>query len=277
MALPGDRENEAIHEIIRFHEAYRHVAYSTIEAKFLSYCHYIHYRNYEVLAHEMKAMAGGSPVFDLGCGGGALGHFFKAGTYVGLEIELNRILTASLKRDHIFILGDVLRLPFKANAIKAFVSVGALEHTADFDRAIKEMGRVVSGNGYISVPARDTFTFVEDPVNYIRLKRNLPPVEFGVFGFGHLNMLDKDGWRDLIAAHDFEIKREGFEKRLRGAQLTALSLLILFHKKRFENLPVGFLSRATYRKIEIIYDLIRKFDIWIPEKNLVAEFYVQKK
>lgn len=276
VALPKhiiEKENP-IAKIKDFQNKHKNVKSSTIEMKYLTYKHYVRFRNYGLISKKLDKKDNRSIIYDLGCGGGAFSKYYDTGSYIGLEIELKRLLVASLNRKNIYILGDILHLPFKNNSISKFVCCSVIEHTPDFSLALMNLRRVSSGIGYIAIPARDTFNFFDDPINFTRLLIGKKPIEFGAFAYGHMGMLKWKEWEKLIAKHHFNILETTTEKIPIIAQFIALLVNCVFFKKNFSDLPVGFVAYSRFKRISILWKLIRKLDFSVFSKYQTTEFYV---
>ena len=278
IALPKDRikEENSIERIREFINKNHNEDEEFIEGKYLNYSHYLRYKHYKEVINELDRIEKDTILFDIGCGGGAMSKYSK-GKYIGLEREINRLLVASLNKKHIFILGDILHLPLRTASIKKFISFAVIEHTLDFNLAIQNLKRVASKVGFIAVPARDRFNFLDDPVNYIRLKNNQVPVYFGVFAFGHMGMLDYLGWRGLLIRKGFEIFKEGTEKKTIISQCLNLILYILFYKRKFNDVPVGIITYRKFKYIARLWEIVKKFDFCLFKQHMTVEFFVRRR
>jgi ubiquinone/menaquinone biosynthesis C-methylase UbiE len=99
----------------------------------------------------------GAVVLEVGCGRGAgaeliLGEFYPAVLQaMDLDIEMIRkardYLTRESRKRISFYAGDVLRLPYKDEALDAIFGFGVLHHIPDWQSALLEIARVLETGG----------------------------------------------------------------------------------------------------------------------------------
>jgi len=104
----------------------------------------------EVLRHLPE----GAYVLDLGSRAGS----FDAGCYPVVTIKTD--LDAPDEAVPNFVRSDAARLPFATGAFSAVISNHSLEHFADLEASLREIGRVIRKDGqlYIAVPDSSTLT-----------------------------------------------------------------------------------------------------------------------
>ena len=92
-------------------------------------------------------------VLDVGCGTGRFSAALKAAgaTVVGLDIDPGMIALASQRIGGPLVVGDALRLPFRAGCFDTTIAVTALEFLADPPGAIRELARVTRIGGRVVV------------------------------------------------------------------------------------------------------------------------------
>ncbi len=105
---------------------------------------------HEVLRHLPE----GARVLDLGCRDGS----FDARGYSLVTIRADLDAPADVVPN--FVQSDAARLPFAAESFSAVISNHSLEHFADLDASLREIGRVIGKDGslYIAVPDSSTLT-----------------------------------------------------------------------------------------------------------------------
>lgn len=106
---------------------------------------------HEILRHLSR----NSRVLDLGSGPGS----FDADTFPFLTVRLDSDLPRPLPRG-CFVLASAAALPFRENTFDALICNHSLEHFADLDAALSEIGRTVRRDGavYVAVPDSTTLT-----------------------------------------------------------------------------------------------------------------------
>jgi SAM-dependent methyltransferase len=99
----------------------------------------------------LRNLPTGARVLDLGCRDGS----FPRSAYPRL-----RVTALDLEPGAAQVQGDAGRLPFRDAAFDAVIANHSLEHMADLEQVLAEMGRVVRPGGgiYISVPDASTFS-----------------------------------------------------------------------------------------------------------------------
>ncbi|HWR52644.1 MAG TPA: class I SAM-dependent methyltransferase [Bryobacteraceae bacterium] len=103
---------------------------------------------YEILRH----LPASARVLDIGCRFGSFDASEFPFTTVRLDLEPGRFVN--------FVQADAAALPFPAHSFDAVIANHSLEHFAELDRALAEIGRVVKPAGalFVAVPDASTFT-----------------------------------------------------------------------------------------------------------------------
>jgi len=232
----------------------------TIEWKYLSYGKVISALRVVELLKEHFAET--DTVYDLGCGAGGLSHFIEH--YVGLDQLRNAIATAkktSEGRDSRFVCGDGGQVPFKSGTADIVLSISMVEHMEDPAAAIKEARRICAGRGLLIIPCKDTYGFFYDPINFIRKTFGLAPLARGAFGYGHINVLSKDGWRTMIEDNDFVVEAiEPYDNSLFN-QIEFFLFSLLTPNAAYEDIPIKILSENKFRWVARLQKFISLFDI----------------
>lgn len=104
------------------------------------------------------------PVLDLGCGDGWFGRMLYAPAAAG-AVDHDRTQAEQARRQGVYrwaLVGDVVRLPFRAGAWPTVVANSTLEHVRDLDGALAEIRRVLAPGGrcYITAPGEHFTTLL---------------------------------------------------------------------------------------------------------------------
>lgn len=105
----------------------------------------------------------GRVVLDAGCGvgwGSALVLQAGAAAVIGVDIAAEAVLDArSRVPEAVFVRADVMSLPLSDEVVDVVICMEALEHTADYERALDEFVRVLRPDGmlFISSPNPDVY------------------------------------------------------------------------------------------------------------------------
>lgn len=233
----------------------------SIEWKYLSYGKNLSAKTLMSIMQEFLPDA--NVICDIGCGAGGLSHFLNR--YIGVELDYRSLKAAKESRSndrHHFVCCDAEYMPIKMNSVDFFLSVSLLEHTNRPGKIIEEVFRVSNGRGIFVLPCRDTFSFIYDPVNYIMLKAKRKPFQHGAFGYGHINVLSKDEWTELIMKAGFRIDKV---LPYDDTVLTQIEFFIfsLFTGRcsQYSDLPVRTVSYNIYRCFQVIHKIMRLFDM----------------
>lgn len=249
---------------------------NSIEWKYLSYGKNLCAKTLMNIIKEYLPEPG--TVYDIGCGAGGLSHFSHK--YIGVELDYRSLKAAKESRSnagHHFICCDAECLPIKMNSVDFFLSVSLLEHTAHPAEIINEIFRVSNGRGMFVLPCRDTFSFFYDPVNYIMLKAKRTPFQHGAFGYGHINVLNKNEWTELIAKAGFRIdKILPYDDSLLTQIEFFLFSLFTGRCSQYSDLPVRTVSYNIYKLFLVIHKIMYMFDIKT-SKSFGQCFIVSKK
>lgn len=134
---------------------------------------------------------------EIGCGPGILGlQMAKKGCVaIGIDLSLEGLKLAKnlydkAKTKGLFVCGNILKMPFKAESLDLIYGGGVLEHFEDTAKAIQELYRVLKKDGHIfaTVPFVSLSTFT-----YRQLYGNIPDLPFlkNILGFIHIKILKK--------------------------------------------------------------------------------------
>lgn len=162
-------------------------------------------RAYAYFAKLTAHYAGqGGAILDLACGGGfflfQMERYRKNGNF-GLDIseEALKVAKANLKSSNI-IAGSSERLPFTAGSFDFVSCLGSLEHFLSPERALNEMGRVLTDKGKAIIMVPNLFWY-KDLLSVLfrgdRLPRNQHNEVFNSLG----------EWKNLLETNGFIIER----------------------------------------------------------------------
>jgi SAM-dependent methyltransferase len=107
--------------------------------------------------HEiLRSLPLGSRLLDLGC---ASGSFSPEATLADV-VRVDRDVPSALAKDAKFVQADAASLPFEECTFDAVVSNHSLEHFADLEGALREVGRVIRPGAslFVAVPDASTLT-----------------------------------------------------------------------------------------------------------------------
>jgi SAM-dependent methyltransferase len=151
-------------------------------------------------------------LFDLGCGSGdhLLGLNLPQNlTYVGIDCSKSEV-TKAKKLKNVFdkfhvIVADAQYIPLKDKSADALISSDVLEHVDDDKKACFEMWRVMKNHSraYLTV-ACAKYPFFYDPINYILTRLGKTPLKFGIWGWGHKRLYEKDALDKLLKNSNFK-------------------------------------------------------------------------
>jgi SAM-dependent methyltransferase len=115
------------------------------------------------------ALAPGAWVLDAGAGECRHAALFAAQRYVGVDSGVGDTRWNYGKLD---VAADLLRLPFRAGAFQAAISVVTLEHVADPRAALSEMARVLAPGGRALLIVPQEWEVHQSPHDYYRYTRH---------------------------------------------------------------------------------------------------------
>src|ERR1700722_12314610 len=103
----------------------------------------------------LESLPPGARVLDLGARTGSFTTNRTDLTVVRLDLEIPPNRGAGL-----YVSADAARMPFRAEAFDAIISNHSLEHFAELESTLQEIGRVVKRGGalYVAVPDASTLT-----------------------------------------------------------------------------------------------------------------------
>ena len=250
----------------------------SIEWKFFSYGKNLHVsRTLDILREEFPEC---HILLDVGCGSGGTAYHVTRRTsiaYTGVDIDAKAVNFARATVPHSrFICSSAEQLPFDDAGIPYVLSISMLEHTENPDQIVREMARVCSIGGAFVLPCADTFPFQYDPINWTLLYLKRKPIAHGAFGYGHIGLLKKSEWRELLENNGFRVIRELPYDNSLLCQLEFMVLSFVFRGETYSDLPIRSISLSTYKWIERLCSLLRYLDIRT-SKSFATTFIVEKK
>jgi SAM-dependent methyltransferase len=159
----------------------------------------------------MGAVAAHEPVLDIGCGDG---HFasiaYRAAITVGLDVRPAELAEAAARPGvYRAVLGaDATRLPFANGSFATVLSNCALEHIADLDQTLAEIGRVlrIGGTFAATLPSEHFADDLLGPTLLRRLRLRRAAEAYG-------------RWFNRISVHHHVYPPAEWERRLAAAGL----------------------------------------------------------
>ncbi|MDP3901633.1 MAG: class I SAM-dependent methyltransferase, partial [bacterium] len=187
----------------------------------------------------------GGRSLDAGCGRGFLLQKIKRiaqpdAQFYGLDISENLCALARSNNPEAEILcGDAEAMPFKDNSFDIVFMTEALEHMLDYNKALREVRRVLKPNGIfiVTVPNRDWLRY--EFYDQIRDKK-LQPVDDHYFRFDEI--------KSLLERNSFEIKK------VRGLD----NLFYYGWKHRFEEVTAFFLPFLHKKMKRLLFKCVNK-------------------
>jgi uncharacterized protein YbaR (Trm112 family) len=199
-----------------------------------------------------------SLIVDLGCSTGSFASVIQPHqTYVGLDISFDSLAFARRATGQFYVQADAERLPIKSGSVPFFVSREVLEHLDDARLGIREIARV-GRQGIFQMPTLD-FPFLYDPVNYV-LTRMGRRAKFGIYGYDHHELFDRDGWRTLLVEGGFRIEAECPMGTGLMLNSSCIPLHAAFSWRTFDNLPRNGVKRGLARRLFPIFKAMHKID-----------------
>ena len=176
-------------------------------------------------------------VIDVGCSTGSLAAVLRPSQiYIGFDLFFESLRFARRASGQFFVQADAECLPIKSQSVPFFTSREVLEHLDHPTAGVKELCRI-GRRGVIVVPTLD-FPFLYDPLNWFLTRRGRR-AKFGIYGYGHQNLYDVAGWRQLVQDGGFEVERE----RAIGTGLWLNAFDVVWHSlyswREFDSLPGG--------------------------------------
>jgi SAM-dependent methyltransferase len=197
-------------------------------------------------------------VVDLGCSTGSFSALLGSDQmYVGFDISFASLAFARRSTGRFYVQADAEVLPIKTGSVPFFVSREVLEHLNDVRAAIRELARI-GHRGVIQTPTLD-FPFLYDPINYV-LTRFGSRAKFGIYGYDHHELFDRDGWRELLTSGGLRVEREcpiGTGLALNGS---CIALHSLFSWREFDSLPRNGVATALARRLFPLYAGMHRLD-----------------
>ncbi|MBU2524165.1 class I SAM-dependent methyltransferase [Patescibacteria group bacterium] len=104
---------------------------------------------------------------DYGCGNKPYLSFFqnKVTDYIGVDVSQNEFNTVN------YVIDTDDPLPFGANSIDTLLSTQVLEHTAEPEKYIKEISRVLKPGGHLILTCPGSYMLHEEPNDFFRFTK----------------------------------------------------------------------------------------------------------
>jgi ubiquinone/menaquinone biosynthesis C-methylase UbiE len=145
-----------------------------------------------VVDDYLAVLPKGAEVLEVGCGGGQFARSVLARRHdlrwVGLDVSNEQIARARRRNaDHenaVFVVGDVLELPFESARFDAVVSIASIKHWRDPSAGLSECVRVLRPRGQILVVEADRGCRFEDAWAFVsrwRLPSLMRPLDLMLF------------------------------------------------------------------------------------------------
>jgi len=114
--------------------------------------------------HEIAPQYASGILVDYGCGNKPYFSFFKNNVtdYVGVDVNQNEFNTVN------YVINTNAPLPFEADSIDTVLSTQVLEHTAEPEKYIKEISRVLKPGGILILTCPGSYMLHEEPNDYFR-------------------------------------------------------------------------------------------------------------
>jgi ubiquinone/menaquinone biosynthesis C-methylase UbiE len=156
-------------------------------------------------------------ILDVGCGDGFYSYLLsQLGNFnlTGIDSDPGALKNA---KDQVgnkrlkLVVGDVLKMPFKANTFNKIVCSEVLEHLPDDKKGLQEIYRVMKKNGTLCITVPHwNYPFFWDPVNYIlqRVFKTHVKAGFwsGVWNF-HVRLYQVDELINVVKSAGFKIEK----------------------------------------------------------------------
>ena len=197
-------------------------------------------------------------VIDVGCSTGSLAAVLRPSqVYVGFDLFFGSLWFARRASGQFFVQADAECLPIKSRSVPFFTSREVLEHLDHPTAGVKELRRI-GRRGVIVVPTLD-FPFLYDPLNWFLTRRGRR-AKFGIYGYGHQNLYDVAGWRQLVQDGGFDVERE----RAIGTGLWLNAFDVVWHSlyswREFDSLPQRGAPITLARRIFALRRAVHRFD-----------------
>jgi SAM-dependent methyltransferase len=218
---------------------------------------YPHYATMIELSSRFD-LASAPVVVDVGCSTGAFSTMLApTQVYVGLDLSFRSLKFARRTTGRFFVQADAERLPLKTQSVPFLVSREVLEHLGDVRAGVRELARVCR-SGVIQTPTLD-FPFLYDPINYVLIRRGLR-AKFGIYGYDHHQLFDRDGWRRLLVEGGFRVDQEAPIGTGLAVNGSCIAFHSLFSWREFDSLPRHGVSSQLTRYLFPLYERIHRFD-----------------
>ncbi|MGD2101695.1 MAG: class I SAM-dependent methyltransferase [Acidimicrobiia bacterium] len=110
--------------------------------------------------HSLLPESSGQPILDVGAGEGLFWRENATAAVVGLDVRVDALMVANDNPHFTAVAASANSMPFTTGAFEHFVAIEILEHLLDPNPALKEISRVVSAGGLVSVPWEPWFSLM---------------------------------------------------------------------------------------------------------------------
>lgn len=188
-----------------------------------------------------------SSIVEVGSGIDNYAAYLNESKYVAVDLDIKN---ANSKFP--FVQGDINHLPFKDGSFDEFIALSIIEHVKDPLSPLKELHRICKSGGIVAVPCLDEFPFLYDPVNWIRKRKGKPIANFGIGGFGHVNVFYREEWKRIFKKAGFHIEKEESSPSLDVFMALEFFILsIFFSRNEYVHLMNKLNSPSSMKKVFI--------------------------
>ena len=141
-----------------------------------------------ILETELESGLRNRVGLDVGCGNGAIAHYFKSCSKAFFGIDSAHEFIGKFDTKDAFLLGgDGVELPFKDEAFDVVICAQVYEHAADAPGLVSEIRRVLKRDGVVFFSGPNKYSVIEDHYGLPFLSwfpRSLSSVIVRIFGKG---------------------------------------------------------------------------------------------